>query len=125
MTEIMLTLEASIDNLDLEFRPIDFMRELFMSTPNLAKDIGDHRRSAITAPRQAYPHHARSTSYTVSAYRQSAYVGPGEIWDWVSFYFQNGHNLIHTILLFLLICMVSIHRALDWKNVGYVLLLMN
>ena len=93
MTEMMLTLEASIDNLDLEFRPIDFMRELFISTPNLAKDLGgaagigfhgeggntsQNRRSAITAPREAHPHHARSTSYTVSAYTQRAYAGGGE-----------------------------------------------
>lgn len=75
---MMLTLEASIDNLDLEFRPIDFMRELFMSTPNLAKDFGDSRRSAITAPKHAQAHHARSTSYTVSAYTQRAYAGGGE-----------------------------------------------
>ncbi|GFR96359.1 furry [Elysia marginata] len=89
VTEMMLTLEASIDNLDLEFRPIDFMRELFISTPNLAKDLGgvgigfsgeggntsQNRRSAITAPREAHPHHARSTSYTVSAYTQRAYAG--------------------------------------------------
>ncbi|XP_012945432.1 protein furry homolog isoform X2 [Aplysia californica] len=78
VTEMMLTLEASIDNLDLEFRPIDFMRELFMSTPNLAKDATDSRRSAITAPRQVHPHHARSTSYTVSAYTQRAYAGGGD-----------------------------------------------
>ncbi|KAK6976868.1 protein furry, partial [Biomphalaria glabrata] len=77
VTEMMLTLEASIDNLDLEFRPIDFMRELFMSTPNLAKDFGDSRRSAITAPKHAQAHHARSTSYTVSAYTQRAYAGGG------------------------------------------------
>ncbi|KAK3798079.1 hypothetical protein RRG08_034635 [Elysia crispata] len=93
VTEMMLTLEASIDNLDLEFRPIDFMRELFISTPNLAKDLGgaagigfhgeggntsQNRRSAITAPREAHPHHARSTSYTVSAYTQRAYAGGGD-----------------------------------------------
>ncbi|BFZ15206.1 hypothetical protein BsWGS_18245 [Bradybaena similaris] len=78
VTEMMLTLEASIDNLDLEFRPIDFMRELFMSTPNLAKDVGDPRRSAITAPKHAHAHHARSTSYTVSAYTQRAYAGGGD-----------------------------------------------
>nr|AOV18883.1 furry [Lymnaea stagnalis] len=78
VTEMMLTLEASIDNLDLEFRPIDFMRELFMSTPNLAKDFGDTRRSAITAPKHTQAHHARSTSYTVSAYTQRAYAGGGD-----------------------------------------------
>ena len=72
---MMLTLEASIDNLDLEFRPIDFMRELFMSTPNLAKDASEMKRSAITAPKQTHTQHARSTSYTVSAYTQRASAG--------------------------------------------------
>lgn len=73
VTEIMLTLEAAIDNLDLEFRPIDFMKELFMSTPNLAKD-SDGRRGAMTAPKQSLPHHSRSTSYSVSVIIQRAHA---------------------------------------------------
>lgn len=79
VTEIMLTLEAFVDNLDLEFRPIDFMRELFMSTPNLAKDHIDNRRCAIMPPKQPYPHHARSTSYSASAFTQRAHYGAGEL----------------------------------------------
>ncbi|KAK6173602.1 hypothetical protein SNE40_017022 [Patella caerulea] len=71
VTEIMLTLEAAVDNLDLEFRPIDFMRELFMSTPNLAND-SDGRRPGMTAPKQALPHHCRSTSYSVAVITQKA-----------------------------------------------------
>ncbi|KAK7496521.1 hypothetical protein BaRGS_00012173, partial [Batillaria attramentaria] len=80
VTEIMLTLEAFVDNLDLEFRPIDFMRELFMSTPNLAKDQVENRRSAIIAPspRQPYPHHARSTSYSASVFMQRGHHGSGD-----------------------------------------------
>ncbi|XP_025086109.1 protein furry homolog isoform X4 [Pomacea canaliculata] len=75
VTEIMLTLEAFVENLDLELRPIDFMRELFMSTPNLAKDQLENRHSAIMAPKQPYPHHARSTSYSVSVFTQRAHYG--------------------------------------------------
>ena len=74
VTEIMLTLEAFVDNLDLEFRPIDFMRELFMSTPNLAKDqVESNRRSAIICPKQQHSHHARSTSYSASVFMQRAH----------------------------------------------------
>ncbi|XP_070197468.1 protein furry-like isoform X3 [Littorina saxatilis] len=79
VTEIMLTLEAFVDNLDLEFRPIDFMRELFMSTPNLAKDqIELNRRSAIIAPKQQVSHHARSTSYSASVFMQRAHHISGD-----------------------------------------------
>ncbi|XP_048243647.1 protein furry-like isoform X3 [Haliotis rufescens] len=77
VTEIMLTLEAAIDNLDLEFRPIDFMKELFMSTPNLAKD-SDGRRGAMTAPKQSLPHHSRSTSYSVSVIIQRAHAAAND-----------------------------------------------
>ncbi|ESO93945.1 hypothetical protein LOTGIDRAFT_105090, partial [Lottia gigantea] len=74
VTEIMLTLEAAVDNLDLEFRPIDFMREIFMSTPNLAKE-NIERRPGMTAPKQAIPHHCRSTSYSVTVVTQRAKAG--------------------------------------------------
>ncbi|KAK3100413.1 hypothetical protein FSP39_019611 [Pinctada imbricata] len=68
VTEIILTLESAVDNLDIELRPIDFMRELFMSTPNLAKEYSSEgRKGSLMAPRQALPHHARSTSYSVTA----------------------------------------------------------
>lgn len=66
VTEIILTLEAAVDNLDIEMRPIDYMREIFMSTPNLAKEYTEGRKGSLMAPRQAIPHHARSTSYSVT-----------------------------------------------------------
>ena len=37
VTEIMLTLEAAVDNLDVDMRPL-VPRDLFMSTPNLTKE---------------------------------------------------------------------------------------
>ncbi|XP_078324716.1 protein furry-like isoform X6 [Crassostrea virginica] len=66
VTEIILTLEAAVDNLDIEMRPMDYMREIFMSTPNLAKEYTEGRKGSLMAPRQAIPHHARSTSYSVT-----------------------------------------------------------
>lgn len=80
MTEIILTLEALVENLDMEVRPIDFMRDIFMSTPNLAKDItgAEARRSVLMAPKQqpAPQSHARSTSYSIQSV--SAKVSPGK-----------------------------------------------
>ncbi|GAB1603756.1 protein furry-like isoform X6 [Argonauta hians] len=65
VTEIMLTLESLVDNLDIDFCSFDTMRDLFISTPNLAKDIpAENRRSAFISQSQ-YNAHARSTSYTV------------------------------------------------------------
>ncbi|GAB6027284.1 hypothetical protein CHUAL_001566 [Chamberlinius hualienensis] len=70
VTEIMLTLEAAVDSLDSDFHPIDFVKELFKSTPNLNKD---NRKSAPSLPAsQSYhgqspqPGHIRSTSYSVT-----------------------------------------------------------
>ena len=76
----MLTLEAAIDNLDLDFRSIDFMKELFMSTPNLTKDGTDNRRGAMVAPKPS-PHHARSTSYSASVIIQRAHAAASK-WCW-------------------------------------------
>ncbi|KAL3879804.1 hypothetical protein ACJMK2_032086 [Sinanodonta woodiana] len=78
VTEIILTLEELVDNLDLEVRPVDYMREIYMSTPNLAKDLSqgdgrfgmEGRRGAMMAPKQSshgYHQHARSTSYCVNS----------------------------------------------------------
>ena len=69
MTEIMLTLEAAVDNLDLEVRSFDIMKEIFKSTPNLAKDQSSdagNKRLSVLGPRQDVPHHSRSTSYSVT-----------------------------------------------------------
>ncbi|XP_064619246.1 protein furry-like isoform X4 [Lineus longissimus] len=71
VSEIMLTLEAAIDHLDLDFRPVDFAKELFMSTPNLTKEPKiDMRKSATVALRHPGGHHARSTSHTLSYHRR-------------------------------------------------------
>ncbi|XP_067137576.1 protein furry [Centruroides vittatus] len=74
VTELMLTLEASIDSLDAAFRISDFMREFFKSTPNLNKE--SNRKSAppitITQPAASLgvftggSGHVRSTSYSIS-----------------------------------------------------------
>ena len=75
----MLTLEAAVDDLDSDFRPMDFMKEIFKSTPNLNRD--GIRRGAVSTPpgivsgsipipSGAFGHlpssHMRSTSYSVS-----------------------------------------------------------
>ena len=69
MTEIILTLEAVVDNVDLEIRPVDMMRDIFMSTPNLAQGLAgaDSRRGGLMAPKtQPYTQqHMRSVSYAV------------------------------------------------------------
>lgn len=35
MTELLLTLEAAVDSLETDFRPLDMTRDIFKSTPNL------------------------------------------------------------------------------------------
>lgn len=41
VTELLLTLEAAVDSLESNFRPLDYMRDIFKSTPNLNnKDPG-------------------------------------------------------------------------------------
>ena len=35
VTELVLTLEASVDSLETNFRPMDVARDIFKSTPNL------------------------------------------------------------------------------------------
>ncbi|KAL4229825.1 hypothetical protein ACF0H5_010217 [Mactra antiquata] len=69
VTEIILTLEAVVDNVDMEVRNIDFIRDFFMSTPNLAQgQIGaESRRGGLMAPKQQpyQQQHMRSVSYAV------------------------------------------------------------
>ena len=65
----MLTLEAAVDNLDLEIRSFDIMKEIFKSTPNLLKDQSNesaNKRLSVLGPRQDVQQHARSTSYSVT-----------------------------------------------------------
>ncbi|XP_023347388.1 protein furry [Eurytemora carolleeae] len=89
VTELILTLEAVVENLDSDFRPMDIMREIFKSTPNL-KEAGGDRRVGLGTPspqQHAYhasappagPYHARSTSYGLShqQYRRANADSPG------------------------------------------------
>lgn len=77
VTELLLTLEAAVDSLESDFRPLDFMKEIFKSTPNLNnKDIGGKRspgancvHSTAAGNHVSCIHqvgHMRSTSYSVS-----------------------------------------------------------
>lgn len=40
VTELLLTLEAAVDSLDSDFRPLDVMKDIFKSTPNLNNKDG-------------------------------------------------------------------------------------
>ncbi|XP_064103219.1 protein furry-like isoform X6 [Macrobrachium nipponense] len=79
VTELMLTLESAVDALDSDFRPIEFVRELFKSTPNLNnKDrkgplgygmMGHFYGAGYPTPTAAPLSpggHIRSTSYSIS-----------------------------------------------------------
>ena len=55
VTELFLTLEEVVDALDSDFRPMDLTKELFKSTPNLAKDgLGQeiHSKSNVNQTKQ-------------------------------------------------------------------------
>ncbi|CAG4984451.1 unnamed protein product [Parnassius apollo] len=75
VTELLLTLEAAVDSLESNFRPLDYMRDIFKSTPNLNnKDGGQQPNGAVFAAGKRSPgvcvgcvsNHTRSTSYSVS-----------------------------------------------------------
>ncbi|XP_037037722.1 protein furry isoform X7 [Bradysia coprophila] len=76
VTELLLTLEAAVDSLDSDFRPLDVMKDIFKSTPNLNNKDGANVSSgckkspsgiAPLAPSHMVSNkHARSTSYSVS-----------------------------------------------------------
>ncbi|KAG5899998.1 hypothetical protein JTB14_009085 [Gonioctena quinquepunctata] len=77
VTELLLTLEAAVESLESDFRPLDFMKDFFKSTPNLNnKEALPFKRNAegspanvVGAPLYNYSSiigHARSTSYSVS-----------------------------------------------------------
>lgn len=40
VTELLLTLEAAVDSLDSDFRPLEMMKDIFKSTPNLNNKEG-------------------------------------------------------------------------------------
>ena len=72
VTEIFLTLEAAVDHLDVDMRPIT--KDIFMSTPNLNKESSANlRKSATVTPARHFgasssisTQHMRSTSYNPS-----------------------------------------------------------
>ncbi|XP_059059814.1 protein furry [Achroia grisella] len=75
VTELLLTLEAAVDSLESNFRPLDYMRDIFKSTPNLNnKDGGPQVNSGGFAAGKRSPgvcggcvsNHTRSTSYSVT-----------------------------------------------------------
>lgn len=75
VTELLLTLEAAVESLESDFRPLDFMKDFFKSTPNLNnKDLIGHKQihdgpvphNAAAAFFNMQSGHARSTSYSVS-----------------------------------------------------------
>lgn len=75
VTELLLTLEAAVDSLDSDFRPLDVMKDIFKSTPNLNKDGVHTTVSGKKSPGGNIPQtqnqmissgHTRSTSYSVS-----------------------------------------------------------
>lgn len=76
VTELLLTLEAAVDSLDSDFRPLDVMKDIFKSTPNLnnkdgvnASSGGKKSPGGIVPQTQNYlmtSGHTRSTSYSVS-----------------------------------------------------------
>ncbi|KAK4300624.1 hypothetical protein Pmani_027179 [Petrolisthes manimaculis] len=92
VTELMLTLEAAVDALDSDFRPIEFVRELFKSTPNLNnKDrnkgplgygmmghfySGTSGQPPPQAPTTSPGGHIRSTSYSISYGRGKPLASP-------------------------------------------------
>ncbi|XP_045542043.1 protein furry-like [Papilio machaon] len=76
VTELLLTLEAAVDSLESNFRPLDYMRDIFKSTPNLNNKDGGQQPNGtpFTAGKRSpgvcvgcASNHTRSTSYSVSA----------------------------------------------------------
>lgn len=87
VTELLLTLEAAVDSLESDFRPLDLMKDFFKSTPNLNnKECLPYKRSANgnfmygdMVPSFPYLNqggHARSTSYSVSYVLRKASGSP-------------------------------------------------
>ncbi|XP_049295872.1 protein furry isoform X4 [Anopheles funestus] len=93
VTELLLTLEAAVDSLDSDFRPLDVMKDIFKSTPNLnnkegvvssmysgSKRAGDGGIGG-GSPGQSLHNatsggHTRSTSYSISYCSRKAANSP-------------------------------------------------
>ncbi|XP_049542885.1 protein furry isoform X2 [Anopheles darlingi] len=91
VTELLLTLEAAVDSLDSDFRPLDVMKDIFKSTPNLNNKEGGvvagmygSKRSAegmVGSSGQSINNvmsggHTRSTSYSISYCSRKAANSP-------------------------------------------------
>ncbi|XP_055608943.1 protein furry isoform X4 [Uranotaenia lowii] len=90
VTELLLTLEAAVDSLDSDFRPLDVMKDIFKSTPNLNNKDGAisnvlycSKRSAdgLAGSPQIMTNvvtggHTRSTSYSISYCSRKAANSP-------------------------------------------------
>ena len=85
VTEIMLTLEAAVDNLDVEIKP--FMKELFLSTPNLHQQL---RASGSTA--------GETMAYYVVSKGDKIYHPSMSYWGHK--YLHNGEFLLPTAQLY-------------------------
>lgn len=77
VTELLLTLESAVDSLESDFRPLDYMKDFFKSTPNLNNKDTPFKKNPESANGANVPGtpilnqsiqqgHARSTSYSVS-----------------------------------------------------------
>lgn len=97
VTELLLTLEAAVDSLDSDFRPLDVMKDIFKSTPNLNNKDGVNvsaggKKSPSGIVQQTQNHitsqgHARSTSYSVSYCTRKVSSSPCDKQGW--FRYQN------------------------------------
>ncbi|XP_055531189.1 protein furry isoform X3 [Wyeomyia smithii] len=89
VTELLLTLEAAVDSLDSDFRPLDVMKDIFKSTPNLNNKDGaisnvyGNKRSSDGLPgspqnmnNMVTGGHTRSTSYSISYCSRKAANSP-------------------------------------------------
>ncbi|XP_062543394.1 protein furry isoform X2 [Armigeres subalbatus] len=90
VTELLLTLEAAVDSLDSDFRPLDVMKDIFKSTPNLNNKDGamissvyGNKRSSDGIPGSPQTMnnmmaggHTRSTSYSISYCSRKAANSP-------------------------------------------------
>lgn len=75
VTEIMLTLEALVNNLELEHCSFDNVKDLSSSTPNLTKHSPpDYRKNAfiLSKPQCVHTH---STSYYLESVNSSTAAG--------------------------------------------------
>ena len=90
VTELFLTLEEIVDALDSDFRPMDLSKELFKSTPNLAKDgLGPDISS------KHIPNHNQQVKHKMSEVRTGTITNAATMSN-VSSTIFNGSEQIHS-----------------------------